>query len=553
MESTFYKFPRELVLSALLYFCIPFSAAGLIMDTTEISKDNIVSTPQDEEETWDDEFQELVQTLPKERNWYGAHLYFYQGFWCQSGALKAVISFQKHFQALDSDIIVISFPKCGTTWLKALTFSIVNRNQFAREENPLLILGPHQLVRFIEYDLYLNPSSDLENSSLYQPRLFSTHIPYASLPSSIKDSKSKIVYICRNPMDMFISLWFFTNKLRIENEEPLSLDKAFDLLIFECFDDFRFCTYAIPLGFDPLPVTRISILKLPKPHGRDEIDIAFQIQCLEKEAYSSVLRAFIAQSDLLSWEKEGLMTKLRGELNVTDTEHGELLLKINSDESIKMIREWQKGAPYVQVSLVGELNASGSAPNPMDHALRKKRKTSHSSDSIFHKQEPHGQASPVVLPFPIPAPSDDKGRGIVKSETKIGYNALKKGPDVIEIRETKKLLHEIERVIYGREGIVPAQVEKAKLILKDHERSLLRALAKLSDVSDDDDYPDQMLHHYSHGGVHENKRQIMMHSDYHGQAGGSLIYPPKRYPRKKGYPLKSNDPAYLVKLKVPRP
>ncbi|XVF42632.1 hypothetical protein PTKIN_Ptkin01aG0379900 [Pterospermum kingtungense] len=202
------------------------------MDTTKISKDNIVSTPQDlEEPREDDELKELEQTLSKERNWYGSHhLYFYQAFWCPSLALKAVVSFQKHFQPLDSDIIVSSFPKCGTTWLKALTFSIVNRKQFAREKNPLLSLGPHQLVRFFEYDLYLsNPSPDLENSSLYKPRLFSTHIHYASLPPSIKDSNSKIVYICRNPMDMFISLLFFINKLRAEKEELLSLDEAFDL------------------------------------------------------------------------------------------------------------------------------------------------------------------------------------------------------------------------------------------------------------------------------------------------------------------------------------
>ncbi|XP_022744281.1 cytosolic sulfotransferase 15-like [Durio zibethinus] len=207
------------------------------MDTTEISKDNIVSTPKDEEETWDEELQELVQTLPKERNWINAdHLYFYQGFWCPSGALKAVISFQKHFQAHDTDIIVISFPKCGTTWLKALTFSVVNRNQFAREENPLFRSGPHQLIRFFEYDLYLeNPSPDLENSSLYPPRLFSTHVPYPSLPPSMKDSNSKIVYICRNPMDMFISLWFFTDKLRVENSEPLSLDEAFELFCHGTF------------------------------------------------------------------------------------------------------------------------------------------------------------------------------------------------------------------------------------------------------------------------------------------------------------------------------
>ncbi|XVE90227.1 hypothetical protein DITRI_Ditri20bG0062100 [Diplodiscus trichospermus] len=211
------------------------------MDTTEISKNNIVSiVPLDEKETWDDrEFQELVQSLPKERNWYGTDgMYFYQGFWCPSLALKAVISFQKHFQALDSDIILVTFPKCGTTWLKALTFSLVNRHQFAKEENPLLSHGPHQLVRFFEYDIYLNnPSPDLDNCSLYRPRLFSAHIPFASLPTSIKDSNSKIVYICRNPMDMFISLWFFTDKLRVENEERLSLDEAFELFcrgIYTC-------------------------------------------------------------------------------------------------------------------------------------------------------------------------------------------------------------------------------------------------------------------------------------------------------------------------------
>ncbi|KAK6243567.1 hypothetical protein QUC31_009978 [Theobroma cacao] len=201
------------------------------MDTTEmISKDIVSIVSQDKEEPWDDdEFQELVQTLPKEKNWYGTHLYFYQGFWCASRVFRAMICFQKHFQALDSDIFLTSIPKSGTTWLKALTFSIVNRNQFAREENPLLSSNPHQLVPVFEYDLYLNnPCPDLENSCPYQPRMFSTHLPYAFLPPSIKDSNSKIVYICRNPMDMFISLWFFTDKLRPDNVEPLSLDEAFE-------------------------------------------------------------------------------------------------------------------------------------------------------------------------------------------------------------------------------------------------------------------------------------------------------------------------------------
>ncbi|KAA3473287.1 cytosolic sulfotransferase 15-like [Gossypium australe] len=41
-------------------------------------------------------------------------------------------------------------------------------------------------------------------------------------------SNSKIIYICRNPMDMFISLWLFTAKLRDNNLESLLLDEVFD-------------------------------------------------------------------------------------------------------------------------------------------------------------------------------------------------------------------------------------------------------------------------------------------------------------------------------------
>ncbi|KAJ9537796.1 hypothetical protein OSB04_030529 [Centaurea solstitialis] len=52
-----------------------------------------------------------------------------------------------------------------------------------------------------------------------------------------------------------------------------------------------------------------------------------QIHYLEQVAYSSVLRAFKAQSDALSWEKEGLITELRKELRVSDDEHRELLSK----------------------------------------------------------------------------------------------------------------------------------------------------------------------------------------------------------------------------------
>nr|KJB44462.1 hypothetical protein B456_007G254500 [Gossypium raimondii] len=171
----------------------------------------MVSTSHDVEESWDDEFQQLVQTFPKDKSFTGMNLYSFHGFWCPSIVLKAVISCQKHFQAFDSDIIIATLPKCGSTWLKALAFSTLYRNQFAREKNPLLTYSPHSLVRFIDYDFYFNDTCpDLENCTLYQPKLFSIHLPYASLPTSTKYSNCKIVYLC-------------------EGFEPVSLDEAFEM------------------------------------------------------------------------------------------------------------------------------------------------------------------------------------------------------------------------------------------------------------------------------------------------------------------------------------
>lgn len=41
-------------------------------------------------------------------------------------------------------------------------------------------------------------------------RLFSSHLSYVSLPETVKQSSCKIVYLCRDPKDVFVSLWHFT-------------------------------------------------------------------------------------------------------------------------------------------------------------------------------------------------------------------------------------------------------------------------------------------------------------------------------------------------------
>ncbi|KAK6244001.1 hypothetical protein QUC31_010410 [Theobroma cacao] len=59
--------------------------------------------------------------------------------------------------------------------------------------------------------------------------LVGTHTPYTALPKSILDSDCKIVYICREPKDAFVSLYHFLAKRAPKKAEFVSLEEAFDL------------------------------------------------------------------------------------------------------------------------------------------------------------------------------------------------------------------------------------------------------------------------------------------------------------------------------------
>lgn len=104
-------------------------------------------------------------------------------------------------------------------------------------------------------------------------------------------------------------------------------------------------------------------------------DMEAQIHHLEQEAYCAVLRAFKAQSDAISWEKEGLITELRKELRVSDDEHRELLTRVNADDIISKIREWRKSGGNQTARLNSSQAVYDVLPSPTVLSSRKKQKT----------------------------------------------------------------------------------------------------------------------------------------------------------------------------------
>lgn len=208
------------------------------LSTESSSTSKVVLDHEDEE--FEKEFQQLVSSLPRERGWTGRYVHQYQGFWYPTPVLKGILSLQKHFQSQKGDIFLVSYPKSGTTWLKALMFTIVNRKNFHDLENPLLKANPHELVPFLEIYASKNPrdprprppplptaSASVSASSV----MMSTHMSFTSLPDSIKTSSDcRIVYVFRDPKDVLVSCWHFLSKMKKLEEElqPISLAEAFE-------------------------------------------------------------------------------------------------------------------------------------------------------------------------------------------------------------------------------------------------------------------------------------------------------------------------------------
>ncbi|KAB2624411.1 cytosolic sulfotransferase 12-like [Pyrus ussuriensis x Pyrus communis] len=175
------------------------------------------------------EDKDFIFSLPTEKGWVADGLHKYHGFWLSTKQMHGVLACQKHFQAVDSDIVLVTTLKSGTTWLKALLFALVKRAHYLDpQRHPLLTENPHVLVPCLEFDVYTDKQVLPDLSSLPRPRLISTHLPYVCLPDSVKHSGCKVVYACREPKDVFVSLWHYSNKLRPVGSGTMSLDEAFD-------------------------------------------------------------------------------------------------------------------------------------------------------------------------------------------------------------------------------------------------------------------------------------------------------------------------------------
>ncbi|XP_050387047.1 protein EMSY-LIKE 3 isoform X1 [Argentina anserina] len=164
----------------------------------------------------------------------------------------------------------------------------------------------------------------------------------------------------------------------------------------------------IPRGGRVAGNGRSAVGSVPYSRMYGETSMEAQIHQLEKEAYSSLLRAFKAQADQITWEKESLITELRKELRLSNEEHRELLGRVNADDVLQRIREWRQGGGAQLGMLNTVQGVHDPLPSPTVSASRKKQKTTQS----IHSQS-FVAPSPPFLPQPSTTSHQPSKRGSV--------------------------------------------------------------------------------------------------------------------------------------------
>ncbi|CAI0558077.1 unnamed protein product [Linum tenue] len=178
------------------------------------------------------------QQSPTELMFWDAHqIRQIDGFWYLVKSADHMAAFRSRFQPRSDDIVLTTFRKTGTTWLKALCYNILDKEQ---DQDLLAMKNPHEVVPTLENTFLEDRVQDILLRFPPAGRLLHTHLPYSYLPEAVTDSRCKIVYLARNPKDTVVSMWHFYNKLFKSGpgDEPYPLEGAVE----------SFCTGIMPFG-----------------------------------------------------------------------------------------------------------------------------------------------------------------------------------------------------------------------------------------------------------------------------------------------------------------
>ncbi|GIY75911.1 sulfotransferase family cytosolic 1B member 1 [Caerostris darwini] len=140
-----------------------------------------------------------------------------QGFPMARFHVPELVKGAMRYKPSKDDIIVATYPKCGSTWTMQIVSLILRRGQ------PLLTSEEYQ-----SHVRYLEDTTMEEISNMKRPRVIKTHLPFDRVNFS-KDTK--YIYVARQPADCVVSHVHFVRMFPIFLPPGESVDGFLELFL----------------------------------------------------------------------------------------------------------------------------------------------------------------------------------------------------------------------------------------------------------------------------------------------------------------------------------
>ncbi|KAK4293014.1 hypothetical protein Pmani_034255 [Petrolisthes manimaculis] len=158
----------------------------------------------------------------------GGFVQIMPGGWIYPGRAPFFLDKIQNFKFREDDVIVMTYPKCGTTWMQEIMWTMLHNSDLKHPQaaDPILersleisldmFISPEEMKKS-NMDATLNmfsrhcPNKKTEDGVFMQmlevmqsPRIIKCHYPLEILPPHLLE-KVKVVYVTRNPKDMIVS------------------------------------------------------------------------------------------------------------------------------------------------------------------------------------------------------------------------------------------------------------------------------------------------------------------------------------------------------------
>lgn len=144
-------------------------------------------------------------------------------------ASKQSIAHMESFKPRPSDVFVVTYPKCGTTWVTQICHGL--RSRGSMDFGEITEVCPWDAIA---YDCGQN----LNDEQVANPRVFKSHEAWKDVPKG-----AKYVYVCRDPFDAFWSFYKFLPRYAGIPDGAISISDFADSLFSGASNSGQICNH----------------------------------------------------------------------------------------------------------------------------------------------------------------------------------------------------------------------------------------------------------------------------------------------------------------------